>query len=184
LNGETCYVLLTDHYSGRIFGRHSPPKLRRSSGSTAGSPAMLQIVQTSMFAWMGVANSANVVTFTVPLRTLATQLSLLVPTRHTKMDLANAHTRQSAMHFVPCFLARIYNQTSGHMHSTITSDSTTLFPMVTDRRAHTKCVALRSPTWQSFGHLDVVCTCAQQPLATVASFPTLDLAPSLATRAP
>ncbi|KAI2490765.1 hypothetical protein MHU86_23812 [Fragilaria crotonensis] len=141
LNGETCYVLLTDHFSGRIFGRAFPTKAPPVDWINSWLASNAPNCPDKYVRMDGVANSANVATFTVPLRTLATQLSLLVPTRHTKMDLANDHTRQSAMHFVPCFLARIYNQTSGHMHSTITSDSTTLFPMATDRRAHTKCGA-------------------------------------------
>jgi hypothetical protein len=141
LNGETCYVLLTDHFSGRIFGRafatKAPPVDWINSWLASNAP---------QFAWVVEENSGNAATFTEPSLTSGTPSSSPDRIRHTRMDQQNAPTKQLAMPFEPCCLARTCSPTSGRTRSTITSDSTMSSLTVIAHRVHTRCVAPRSLT--------------------------------------
>ncbi|KAI2495082.1 hypothetical protein MHU86_19437 [Fragilaria crotonensis] len=81
LNGETCYVLLTDHYSGRLFGRafatKAPPIEWINSWLASNAPA-----PTNMSAWTEAANWANVARSTELSRTLDTRWNSQDQTPH------------------------------------------------------------------------------------------------------
>jgi hypothetical protein len=174
MNGETCYVLLTDHFSGRIFGRafatKAPPVDWVNSWLASNAPKCID----KYVRMDGGGELGNVETSTAPSQISDMPSSSLAPIHRTKMDPANVRTRPSAMLFAPCFPGQTCSQISGHTLSTTTCVSTISFPTAIDHRVRMKCVVPRSQIWQSFGRLDVDCTFAQRPLATAVSSPTPD----------
>ncbi|KAI2499317.1 hypothetical protein MHU86_15161 [Fragilaria crotonensis] len=97
LNGETCYVLLTDHYSGRLFGRAFATKAPPIEWINSWLASNALNAPTNMSAWTEAANWANVARSTELSRTLDTRWNSQDQTPHTKMDLVSDLTKPLAM---------------------------------------------------------------------------------------
>ncbi|KAI2500318.1 Reverse transcriptase (RNA-dependent DNA polymerase) [Fragilaria crotonensis] len=120
LNGETCYVLLTDHFSGRIFGRafatKAPPIDWINSWLASNSPQCPdKYVRMDGGGELGKCRDIH--------RTFANfgyAVELTGPDSSHQNGPESVHIRRSAMLFAPCFPVRISSPTSGRMHSTTT----------------------------------------------------------------
>ncbi|KAI2501679.1 Retrotransposon gag protein [Fragilaria crotonensis] len=185
LNGETCYVLLTDHFSGRIFGRafatKAPPIDWINSWLASNSPQCPdKYVRMDGGGELGkcrdihrtFANFGYAVELTGPDSSHQNG-----PGERPHQTIGDAlRTMLSGANLQPNFwpyafyhYIRLYNFVP---------------PTAIDLQAHTRCVVPLSQIWQSYGPLDVGSTFVQRLLDTVASFRTPASVFFSGTRAP
>jgi hypothetical protein len=184
LNGETCNVLLTDHFSGRVFrsafAMKAPPVDWINSWLARNSPQC----SDKYFRMDGGGELGKCRDIHRTFANFGYAMELTGPDSSTEIDLGNVRIRRSAMLFAPCFPVRTSNQTSGRTRSTITSVSTILSLMAIDLQARTRCVVLRFQILRSSERLGAASTFAQRLLDMAALFPTPASGFSSDTRAP
>ncbi|KAI2509025.1 hypothetical protein MHU86_5401 [Fragilaria crotonensis] len=96
LNGETCYALITDHFSGRLYGRAFATKAPPVDWVNNWLANNALTVQTSMSAWMEVASWERVVIFAKRSRISDTLSRLLVLTPRIRTAPVSDLTRPLA----------------------------------------------------------------------------------------